>query len=136
MGGIYLGSIGHIAYEGFYKKKKIDSKRSEIKEKHLNELKSNLLNFTPKIATASLTEYLKEFIPIIEKWGIDNKILREDLYENSENSDLLHLKTIEVQRDAFEQWIDENPDELPTIKAIHLTLQAYDELGLWTWKSK
>ncbi|MEP0265604.1 hypothetical protein [Dokdonia sp.] len=136
MNAIYIFFIGHIAYEGIYRKNKIDSKRKEVKSRHLNELKSNLSNFTPKIATGKLPSGLTKFIPIIKKWGVDNKILREDLYENSENNELLILKSIESKRDVLEEWINENPEEQNTIKAINLTLKSYDDLGLWTWKSK
>ena len=136
MGVIFLVFTGHILYEGVYKKNKIESKKNEIKGKHLNELKSNLNELTPEITPNELSTELSEFIPIIKKWGIDNKILREDLYENSSNSELIELKSIETKRDVFEKWISENQEKENTIKALNLTLKSYDDLGLWTWKSK
>ena len=71
---------------------------------------------------------------LFEKWGIEPKILREDLYENATKEELLALKTIEVNRETIDSWLIN--DDLPELesKAVALTVKAYDELGLWTWK--
>ena len=85
---IYAVFIGHIYYEGIYKKKKIENKKSEIKNKHLTELKNKQSDLTPKIKTEDLPSELVEFIPIFKKWGIDNKILKNDLYETAKQNEL------------------------------------------------
>lgn len=132
-GIVFLVFIAHILYEGVYKKNKIESRKKEVKGKHLDELKSNLNKLTPEIKTGELPTDFEEFIPIIKKWGIENKILREDLYENSSNNELLELKSIESKRDFFEKWISENQENENVVKALSLTLKSYDDLGLWTW---
>ena len=134
---IYAVFIGHIFYEGIYKKKKIENKKSEIKNKHLAELKNKQSDLTPKINTEDLPSELVEFIPVFKKWGIDNKILKNDLFENAKKSELFELKSIENKRDIIEKWIENNSGENPNIsKALNLTIKSYDELGLWTWDAK
>ncbi len=134
---IYAVFIGHIYYEGIYKKNKIDNKKTELKNKHLTELKSKINDFTPRITPEDLPSELAEFIPIFKKWGIDNKILKNDLHENAQKSELFELKSVENKRNLIEQWIENNSDNSPNIsKAISLTLESYDQLGLWTWETK
>lgn len=135
-GILILPVLIHIFYEGIYKEHKIKSKRKEVKEKHLRELKSNLVAYTPKIATAKLPHELQTFIPIIEKWGIENKLLRENLYEHASQEELLALKQIENSRESFENWVLEHENDETTTKAIEMTLQSYNDLGLWTWKTQ
>lgn len=69
MGVIFISFIGHILYEGIYKKNKIESKKNETKKNHLDELKSNLTDFTPEIKTDILSDELIEYMPIIKKMG-------------------------------------------------------------------
>ncbi|WP_299107111.1 hypothetical protein [uncultured Winogradskyella sp.] len=137
MATIYAVFIGHIFYEGIYKKKKIEHKKNEIKANHLAELKNKKSDLTPKINNEDLPTELIEFIPIFKKWGIDNKILKKDLYENAKHSELFELKSIENKRDIIEKWIKNSSYDNPNIsKALNLTLESYDELGLWTWETK
>ncbi len=124
---------GHIYYENVYKKDKIDSRKKEVKNKHLDELKSNLKDYTPEIAIKKLPSELIQLAPLIQKWGVSNKILRDNLYDNSPKSELLELKSIESKKEDLEKWIEANQDEEETIQAIKLTLKSYDDLGLWTW---
>uniref|UniRef100_UPI00404ABB79 hypothetical protein n=1 Tax=Flavobacterium sp. TaxID=239 RepID=UPI00404ABB79 len=134
---IYSVFIGHIIYEGIYEKKKIEDKKSEIKNKHLAELKNKQSDLTPKINSEDLPSELVEFIPVFKKWGFDNKILKNDLYESAKQHELFELKSIENKRDIIEKWIENNSDDKPDIsKAMNLTLESYDELGLWTWETK
>jgi len=134
MAVLFAFLAGHIYYENVYRKGKIDSKKSEIKSKHLGELKSNIKDYNPNIAIDKIPSELNNLIPIILKWGVNNKMLRENLYENAEKSELLELKSIESQKENLQEWIESNQDEEETIKAINLTLKSYDDLGLWTWE--
>lgn len=137
MAVIYAVFIGHICYEGIYKKKKIENKKAEIKIKHLTELKNKQNDFTPKINSEDLPSELIEFIPVFKKWGIDNKMLRDDLYENAKENELFKLKSVENKRKIIEKWVEDNSDIIPDVsKALNLTLKSYDELGLWTWETK
>ncbi len=135
MGIIYAFFVGHTLYEVF-KAKKIENKKSEINSKHLKELKSQQVNFVPNISNKDLPNDLIEFIPLFKKWGIDHKMLREDLYENASHDELLELKSIENKREIIEKWIEEDKNDSPVSKALGLTIKSYDELGLWTWETK
>ena len=136
MGIIYAVFIGHIWYEGIYKKNKIESKKAEIKSKHLSELKAQRTDFIPEINSENLPTELVEFIPLFKKWGIDNKMLRADLYENAKQDELVALKSIENKRKVIEEWIENHSENHNISKALSLTLTSYDELGLWTWETK
>lgn len=133
---IWILLIIHVFYEGLYKEYKIEKKKENIKQKHYVELQSRLEEFTPKIKPSVLPKELIGFIPIIEKWGIDNNMLRNLLYEKASKEELKQLKTIESQSAIIETWINENPQEFQEVKALELTQQSYDDLGLWTWQSK
>lgn len=135
MGIIYAVFIGHIWYEGIYKKNKIENKKVEIKSKHLLELKAQQTNFIAEINNEDLPTELIEFIPLFKKWGIDNKMLRADLYENAKQDELIALKSIEDKREIIEEWIENNADNHNISKALSLTLTSYDELGLWAWET-
>ncbi len=136
MGIIYAVFIGHIWYEGIYKKKKIENKKTEIKSKHISELKAQQTGFIPEINNEFLPTELVEFIPLFNKWGIDNKMLRDDLYENAKQDELIELKSIENKRGIIEKCIENNSDNQNISKALNLTLKSYDDLGLWTWETK
>ena len=135
MAVMYAVFIFHIGYEGIYKKKKIENKKNEIKSRHLSELKSKMTDITPEINTDDLPTELTELIPLFKKWGIENKMLREDLYENAKKDELIELKSIENKREIIEKWIEINSDNQKVSKALNLTLKSYDELGLWTWEA-
>ena len=136
LGIIYAVFIGHIWYEGIYKKKSIENKKTEIKSKHLTQLKNKQIDFTPQINIEDLPTELIEFIPLFKKWGIDNKLLREDLYENAKQDDLFELKLIEKKREIIEKWTGVDTSNPEISKALKLTLKSYDDLGLWTWETK
>jgi hypothetical protein len=70
---------------------------------------------------------------LVLKWGIDNNILRTDLYDHSTNSDLSELKKIESKTDIITNWIKSDSRVGIKKRALQLTLDAYNELGLWTW---
>ena len=64
-------------------------------------------------------------------------MLRNELYENAKQNELIELKSVENNRDLIEKWVENNSDNNPDIsKALNLTLKSYDELGLWTWETK
>ncbi|MFD2914864.1 hypothetical protein [Psychroserpens luteus] len=133
---IFAFFIGHIWYEGIYKKKKIENRKTEIKSKHLTELKNKQADFITKINKQDLPTELREFIPLFQKWGIDNKMLREDLYENAKEDELFELKSIENKREIIEKWIESNTNNLDISQTLNLTIKSYDDLGLWTWNKK
>jgi len=127
--------LGHIGYEGIYKKNKIQSKKKEVKKKHLNELNSEIENYKPTIKSESVPNELVYLIPLVEKWGLNNNMLREELYDKASKKEPLELKSIENKREDIENWIkvESENDTLNSSEAFDLTLKAYDDLGLWTW---
>lgn len=126
--------IVYMLYEGIYKRIKIDNKKEDVKKAQVTELLSRLDEFTPKINPSVLPNELMKFTPIIEKWGVDNKILRNMLYEKSSNKELKELKTIELHKEAIEKWMINNPEKREEVNAFKLTQKAYADLGLWTWE--
>jgi|GEM_PF-2579340 len=128
--------LGHIGYEGIYKKNKIESKKKEVKKKHLDELNSEIENYKPTIKPENVPNELVFLIPLIEKWGLNNNMLRAELYDKASKKELLELKSIENKREDIENWIkvESESDTQNSSEAFELTLKAYDDLGLWTWK--
>jgi len=122
----------YIIYES-YKQFKINKTKKEKGKEHVSRLLMNRKRFEPKIITSNIPEDLKEHIPLLLKWGISNKILRTDLFENSTDSDLKELKKIESKTDLITNWINSDSNADIEKKAFQLTLDAYNELGLWTW---
>ena len=131
---IILGIIGLIY---IYKKNKNEKEKNELKYRKVEELKSNIDLYKPKIKTQNLPLTMKKYMSIFEKWGIKNRTLRENLYENSDYDELIELKSVEKIRNEMENFISMNDNQKTNEKvAIKLTLKAYNELGLWSWETK
>jgi hypothetical protein len=123
---------GYIVYESYTQGR--NNKTNKKKRKaQLSELLKNRKRYEPKIIERNIPEELHEHIPLVLKWGIDNKILRTELYDNSTDSDLNELKKIESKTDKITIWIKSDSSAEIEKKAFQLTLDAYNELGLWTW---
>lgn len=114
------------------------SRLSKLKKRKL-EIKSNNINAIKKETQLSLdrkalpTE-LSQLKDMFEKWGVQNDLLREDLYENTTRDELLELKNeIEPFLSQIESFLksEQNTSEY---QAVLLTHQAYNDLGLWTWE--
>jgi hypothetical protein len=130
---IIIGVIW-IFYE--LNRRKNDRLEKIKEEKRIQRLKSRIESFRPSLNTENLPKQFIEYIPLFEKWGNKNSTLRADLYENSNNSELLELKSIESIKIELENYISENKNiNSVEKKAIKLTLEAYNDLGLWTWNN-
>ena len=128
-----ISFIGYIVYENFYRLPKIEQIKKSTKEQQLATLLKEKDQYTPKLNFVNIPEELHSYIPIATKWGINNKILREHLFNSADNSELLALKEIESKIDIITSWAENKGDHTSEKNAFLLTLEAYNELGLWTW---
>lgn len=121
-----------IFYE--FKRRKKDRLEKINEKERIQRLKLKIDSYRPSINAENLPREFIEYIPLFEKWGNKNSTLRADLYKNSNNSELLELKSIESIQVELENYISENKNiDSVEKKAIKLTLKAYNDLGLWTW---
>lgn len=127
--------LGYLIYENLYRLPKIEKTKEEARKNQLESLLERKHEYVPRINRDFVPDTFRRFIPLAEKWGIENKILREHLYESSNDSELLELKKIETENDSIKHWI-ESTETSPETSAFNLTLEAYNELGLWTWEQK
>ena len=130
---IAISFVGYLIYENFYRLPKIKNKKMETREHQLTTLINEKDKYEPKINSTNLPADLQNYIPIITKWGVSNKILREHLYESTEDIELFELKKIEADMDRIKKWLEEENGKSYEKQAFELTIKAYDELGLWTW---
>ena len=124
------GLVVHIFW---YQNKlsKLKKEKKKIKADNTEILKTKIkLDLDPK----SFPEKITHLHLIAEKWGVDNEVLREDLYENTHNDELWELKElVEREKEQLEEYLL-TPIESPEFNALRLTFQAYNDLGLWTWE--
>ncbi|MEQ9164896.1 MAG: hypothetical protein RLO12_01455 [Fulvivirga sp.] len=130
---LVISFVGYLIYENFYRLPKIEKVKETTRNNQLEQLLERKLEYEPKINPMIVPETFRDFIPLAKKWGIDNRILREHLYESANDSELLELKKIEIESKSIKQWI-ESTERTSETTAFSLTLQAYSELGLWTWE--
>lgn len=129
---VALSFVGYIIYENFFRLPKIEQTKRDTRVKQLSDLLGEKEKYQPKIKKENVPTDFQVYIPIAMKWGLDNKILREHLYESANHSALIELKKIEIDKEKITDWVVTG--ELSNEKsAFKLTLNAYDELGLWTW---
>lgn len=126
---VIMGFIVHI-FIYYSRISKLNKKKENIKINNVNHLKKSVkLNLDSSV----LPSHLSGLIDEIEKWGVENELLRSDLYENSTREELIEFKNkIELKVSQIEDYI-ENGNESLEKKAVQLMLQAYNDLGLWTW---
>ncbi|AKP52857.1 hypothetical protein [Cyclobacterium amurskyense] len=129
---LVLGISANIIYE-YYKNKKEEKDLLQIKN---NKIKKSNKNYQPIIKAEDTPEDLLQFINIINVWGTNNKILREYLYEKSDNQDLISLKNFVDNNIVIINSHINNNENKKISRALKLTLKAYNELGLWTWEKK
>ena len=126
---IITGLIIHVfIYQG--RLSKIKKKRLEIKSNNISGLKKDNQLILDK---TQLPTELSSLKVLFEKWGIQNDLLREDLYENTSREELLEFKNeIEPFLNQIENYL-KNEQKTSEYQAILLTHKAYGDLGLWTW---
>tara|TARA_R110001599_G_scaffold161053_17_gene349155 strand:+ start:27331 stop:27840 length:510 start_codon:yes stop_codon:yes gene_type:complete len=129
---LVLGISANIIYE-YYRNKKEEKDLLQIKN---NKIKKSNKNYQPIIKAEDTPEDLLHFINIINVWGTNNKILREYLYEKSDNQDLISLKNFVDNNIVIINSHINNNENKKISRALKLTLKAYNELGLWTWEKK
>ena len=87
------------------------------------------------ISPERVPQNLRDLIPIAEKWGINDDIIRDDFEENASQEDkddfvaALKGRTKDVTR-----WLDSLAEGQPmSDEAAHFMfmLEALDEMGLW-----
>ena len=131
-----ISFIGYLIYENFYRLPKIKKTKEVTRNNQLEELLGRIHEYEPKINPGKVPEDFKGYIPLVKKWGINDKILREHLYDSASDTELLELKKIETHSDSIKRWMNESNERTAEIIAFNLTLDAYNELGLWTWDDK
>lgn len=61
---------------------------------------------TIKLDPAKVPKVLRHLIPLAEKFGISDDLIREDVVAKTPASDLEKLrKAVESQEDAFDEWL-------------------------------
>lgn len=132
-GILVVSLIGYIIYENFYRVPKIEKTKKKVRGQQLSELLNEKEKYEPKINPDSVPSSFKNYVPLAIKWGISNVIIREHIYDQADKSELLELKKIEKDKEEIEEWINTGNAVMDEKKAFELTLQAYEDLGLWTW---
>ena len=132
---IGISMVGLLIYENFYRLPKIEKTKNALQDNQLKLLLERRHEYEPEINPEQVPEAYHCLIPLVKKWGISNNILREHLYESANDEELLELKKIEKESDSIKSWIDESDKKSTEITSFKLTLAAYNELGLWTWKT-
>lgn len=101
---------------------------SKLKEKY---------NLTAEIdiAIENVPENLRDLIPMAEKWGIGDDVIRNDFEEKTTESEKEEFKSKLKGRTAeVTAWLDSFKDGLEmSEEAGHFMymLEALDEMGLW-----
>lgn len=112
---------------------KLKRKRQVIKASNIEKLKKEL---KLSLKVNDLPGDLVSLKDIVEKWGVGNNLLRDDLYSNATHDEVWELKQeIETKLEAIEIYLEEGSNT-PEHKAIFNTFKAYNDLGLWTWEKE
>jgi len=129
---LLLGLLIHLFW---YQSKlsKLKKQKQKIKLENTEILKKEIiLQLDPN----SFPKGLAHLCQISEKWGVENSLLRENLYEKSHNDELWELKdNIESSKKLIEDYLKQ-PNDSIEFNSLQLTFQAYNDLGLWTWSNK
>ncbi len=105
---------------------------SELKEKYnLTAENRPVINISPE----NVPENLHDLIPMAEKWGIGDDVIRDDFEEKTSEAEKEEFKNKLKGRTAdVTAWLDSFEDGLDmSEEAGHFMymLEALDEMGLW-----
>jgi len=104
----------------------------ELKEK-LNLTTENQEEIN--IVSENVPKHLRDLIPMAEKWGIGDDIIRDDFETKTSIDEKQEFKKMLTGRtQQVTDWLDSFKDGLDmTVEAGHFMymLEALDEMGLW-----
>ena len=123
-----------IVLISIYRRSRIRKERVKLNQEEIKDQKDKTKGVN--ISIDKLPSSLKPYVDLFEKWGISNSILRDELYEKSTKEDLFNLKEIEAIYDELKMFVSNDGNEnIEEMKAVKLTLEAYKDMGLWTWNA-
>ncbi len=90
---------------------------------------------TIRIEPSKVPENLHDLIPMAERWGVGDDIIRDDLEEKASKEQKQDFREKMTGRtDDVTAWLDSFSDGIMSDEAGHFMymLSALDEMGLWT----
>jgi hypothetical protein len=88
-----------------------------------------------EIDAAQVPEHLRDLIPMAQKWGIGDDIIRSDCEDKSTEKERTEFqKVLRGRTEEVESWLDSAPPgEFPNDQAVPFMymLLALDEMGIW-----
>jgi len=83
----------------------------------------------------NVPDHLKDLIPMAEKWGIGDDVIRTDFEEKASAEEKEEFKNKLKGRTAeVSQWLDSFNDDKPMSEeagSFMFMLEALDEMGIW-----
>ena len=87
-----------------------------------------------KLTQGNIPENLRDLIPMAEKWGVGDDIIRDDIEEKASDADKQEFKEKLTGRTSdISEWLDSFGQSKMSKEAGHFMymLSALDEMGLW-----
>jgi hypothetical protein len=80
---------------------------------------------TIKLDPASVPKALRDLIPIAERFGVSDDLMREDLFEKTAESELAKLKRrLEKFEDELDDWLGGSEADGPNFSEAYIAFSA------------